>query len=231
MLRRILSVAAVAAVVASFAPLAIAEPDKASADAVAELFDKPHIADLPTGTELVYTFDRKPSNAAILGAAFQDTISVKVTAESPEKKKTVLVNIYTGDRAREPQQITDMTGNPLLVIYLDNAVAHFIELGGGDRAYMKNSFSRRLGSDAKMTPVTIDYNGQKVPGKKVTIQPYANDPARAKMRGFENASFSIITSDKIPGFFAKMTSSYVNTSKDSPTLEESTTLKGVGEVQ
>jgi hypothetical protein len=231
MLRRFLSVTVAAVALVSTAQVVSANTDKAAAEAVSEMFDKPHIIDLPVGTELTYTFDRKPSDETKLGKAFSDTISVKIEGDAPEKKKNVRVQMYTGDRARDPQAINGMDGNPMLVVYLDGAVAHFIEVGGGDRAYMKNMFSRQLGTSATVTPVTIDFNGQQVTGKKVSLQPYANDAARAKMRGYEGATFSIVTSDKIPGFFAKMTSSYTNTSKESPTLEETTTLKGVGEIK
>ena len=63
------------------------------------------------------------------------------------------------------------------------------------------------------------------------VKPFENDPARAKMRGFEVAEFSIVISEKIPGFFAKMVANYANTQKDSPTLVDTMTLKGVGDVK
>ena len=56
--------------------------------------------------------------------------------------------MYSGDRAREPQRITDMDGNPMLVVYLDSAVSHFQQLAGGDRAYLKGMFSKYLGNGA-----------------------------------------------------------------------------------
>jgi hypothetical protein len=51
------------------------------------------------------------------------------------------------------------------------------------------------------------------------------------MGGFENATFKLALSDKIPGYLAQMTSDYSNTDKAAPTLLESTTLEGVGEVK
>ena len=63
------------------------------------------------------------------------------------------------------------------------------------------------------------------------MTPYAEDEARAKMRGYEGAVFTIVLSDKIPGYLAQMISSYGNTGKDAPVLEERTTLDGVGAVQ
>ncbi|MGQ0456570.1 MAG: hypothetical protein ACT4OU_05865 [Hyphomicrobium sp.] len=202
-----------------------------SKPAVDLLFETKHITAIEPGTELVYKFERKPSNEALLGKGFSDDITVKIESDAGNGKKNVLVQIYSGDRAREPHRITEMDGNPMLVVYLDNAVAHFKELAGGDRAYLKNTFSKDIGKSGKLEPVSISYKGEAVPGYRVSVTPYANDPARSKMRGFEGAKFSIFISDKIPGFFAKMVSSYTNTGKDAPTLEEITTLEGVGEVK
>lgn len=195
------------------------------------LFDRPHIAAVAPGTELVYKFERKPSNPKALGEGFTDDIVVKVESDGAPGKKNVLVKMYTGDRAREPQRITDMDGNPMLVVYLDNAVAHFRQLAGGDSAYLKGTFSRYLADGATIAPATIIYKGQPVEGYRVTATPFANDPAREKMNGFEGATFTLAVSDKIPGYFAKMTSEYNNTNKETATLEETTTLEGVGEVK
>jgi hypothetical protein len=195
------------------------------------LFDRPHIASVAAGTELVYKFERKPSDEKVLGAGFTDDIKVKVESDGAPGKKNVLVQIYSGDRAHEPQKITDMDGNPMLVIYLDNAVSHFRELSGGDSAYLKGMFSRYLGKSATIAPVTITYKGQQVDGYRVTATPYADDPAKSKMNGFEGATFTISLSDKIPGYFAQMVSMFTNTDKTVPTLKETTTLDGVGDVK
>lgn len=195
------------------------------------LFDRPHIASVAAGTVLDYKFVRKPSDERVLGAGFTDDITVKIESDGKPGKKNVLVQMYSGDRAREPQQITDMDGNPMLIVYLDNAVSHFREVAGGDSAYLKGIFSRYLGDGATIAPVTITYKGQTVDGYQVTATPYANDPARSKMNGFEGAKFTIALSDKIPGYFAKMVSTYTSTDKTAPWLLETTTLEGVGDVK
>jgi hypothetical protein len=195
------------------------------------LFERPHIASVAPGTNLVYKFDRKPSNPKVLGEAFSDNITVTVESDGAPGKKNLKIQMYSGDRAREPQEITDMDGNPMLIVYLDNAVSHFRLLAGGDPSYLKGTFRQSLAQDAKIAPVKIDYKGQSVDGYRVSLSPFANDPNRSKMNGFEGSTFSIALSDKIPGYFAKMISEYTNTDKNSPSLEETTTLEGVGDVK
>lgn len=221
--------------VAALAASALFAPGVAGAEDMPKptdvLFNRPHIASVAAGTVLDYKFVRKPSDEKLLGAGFTDDITVKIDSDGAQGKKNVTVQVYSGDRAREPQQITDMDGNPMLVVYLDNAVSHFHQLAGGDGAYLKNMFSRYLAQNATIAPVKISYKGQEVDGYQVTATPYANDPAKTKMNGFENATFTIALSDKIPGYFAQMTSNYTSTDKTAPSLLETTTLEGVGDVK
>jgi len=195
------------------------------------LFERPHIASVAPGTNLVYKFVRAPSNPKVMGEGFTDDITVTVESDGAPGKKNVRVQMYTGDRAREPEEITDMDGNPMLIVYLDNAVSHFRLLAGGDPTYLKGMFKRSLAEDAKIAPVKIDYKGQQVDGYQVSLKPYLHDPAKEKMGGFEGSTFTIALSDKIPGYFAKMVSDYTNTDKNAPSLEETTTLEGVGDVK
>lgn len=197
----------------------------------AVLFGSPHIASLPPGTALVYKFERSPSDQKLLGEAFSDNITVTIDGEADPGKKNITVQVYSGNRAREPQRIGNMEGNPMLVVYLDNAVSHFRQLAGGDSAYLKGTFSRYLQERATIAPVTITYKGAAVPGYRVTATPYADDPAKGKMNGYEGATFTIALSDKIPGHFAKMISTFKSTDQSAPSLEETTTLDGVGDVK
>lgn len=195
------------------------------------LFEAKHIAGISAGTELVYKFDRKPSDEKMLGPGYIDDIKVKVESDGAPGKKNVVINMFSGERLRDPNRITDMDGNPMLVVYLDNSLGHFQQLAGGDRAYLKNKFSSSFIKAAKVEVVKVTYKGELVDGYRVSVTPFADDPSRAKMRGYEVAQFSIVLSDKIPGHFAKMIANFGNTQKGSPTLEESTTLDGVGEVK
>jgi hypothetical protein len=221
--------------IVALAALALLAPAAASARDLPKpvdiLFNTPHISSVAAGTALDYKFVRKPSNEQMLGAGFTDDITVTVESDATPGKKNVLVQMYTGERARDPQRITGMDGNPMMVVVLDNAVAHFRQLAGGDSAYLKNTFSRYLAQEATVAPVKILYKGQEVDGYQITATPYSKDPAASKMSGFENATFKIALSDKIPGYLAQMVADFNNTDKAAPTLLETTTLEGVGDVK
>ena len=215
---------------AGFAATAFAATDEAE-KARAMLFDVKHIASIAAGTELKYKFERLPSDEKLLGPGYTDDMKIKIESDGAPGKKNIAIQVFSGERARDPQKITDMDGNPMVVIFLDNSVGHYMQLSGGDRAYLKNKFSKTLGDASKLTAVKIDYKGTMVDGFRISVSPYADDPQRAKMRGFETAEFTIALSDKIPGYLAQMIANYTNTDKTAPTLVEKTTLDGVGEVK
>ncbi len=234
--RFMLKIITQSAVAATSLALALAFSGSATAEttpnAVAMLFETKHITGIAPGTELLYKFERKPSDEKALGPGFTDDIKVKVESEGKEAgKKNVLIEMYTGERARDPNRITDMDGNPMLVVYLDTALGHFRQLAGGNQGYLKDRFSKSFIKDAKVDPVKVSFKGQDVDGYRITVTPFINDPSRSKMRGYQNVVFSIVVSDKIPGHFAKMTSNYANQEKAAPTLEEHMTLEGVGAVK
>jgi hypothetical protein len=195
------------------------------------LFDAKHISNVAAGTELVYKFERLPSNENVLGLGYSDDYKLKVDGDGEAGKKNLSLNIFSGDRARDPSHFKDMEGNPMLLVFLDTAVGHFQQLAGGDRLYFQSKFRKSIKESAKLEPVKIAYKGQDVDGYRVSVSPFSDDPTRAKMRGFETTVFTIVVSDKIPGQFAQMISNYTNSQKDAPSLVEKTTLDGVGDVK
>lgn len=215
--------------------LAMAVTASAAADGVPKavdlLFENKHIADIANGTELVYKFERLPSNEKLLGPGYVDDIKIKIDGDGAPGKKNVTVEMYTGERAREPNHSTDLDGNPMLLVYLDTALGHFRQLAGGDYSYLKHMFSKSFDKNAIVAPVKVSYKGADVDGYRVTVQPFVSDPSKSKMRGFESAEFSIVVSQNIPGQFAQMISKFNNSDKDAPTLVEKTTLDGVGDVK
>ncbi len=199
--------------------------------ATAVLFDTPHLANVPKGTTLAYQFERQVSEPKLLGEPFKDDISVDVVNESDAGTKTVVVKVFTGERGRDPQNIEGMTGNPLLVVFLDRAVNNLAILSGGSRPYLKQKLKMSFVNGAKIEPVEIAFKGASIKGNRIEVQPYLGDPNALKMMGYDGATFEIIVSDQIPGHFAEFASHYASPTKDSPKLDETIKLEGVGEIK
>lgn len=209
-----------------FTPAAfMTAPAHADPSAVDLLFEAKHIEGLEKGAELRYRFERKVSDEKLLGAPFSDGISIKV-AEVTESGRQLLMQIFTGERARDPQNIPDFTGNPLLVLFLDRCVNNYSLLGGGDKPYLKGAFRKSLLDKAKVEPAKIAYAGQTVDGFKITIVPYAGDRNAAKMQGYEHSKFTFVVSPAVPGHFVELSSVVESTQDKLPRIEERMAIDG-----
>lgn len=190
------------------------------------LFDRPHLAKVEAGQTLTYNLVRKTVQPELVGKGYDDQIKVMVKAIDERGGRDVTVDMFTGDRRRDPHEITGMTGNPILVFFLDRAVANYSAVAGGQRPYLKNRFKIALRETAKIEPVKVRYKGEEHDGYKVSITPYAGDLNKAKMRGFEGSTFQIVLSEGVPGHFVKFVSDVMSAQDLTPAIHEVTTLEG-----
>ena len=205
-----------------------ASATEAPASISAALFEKKHIDGLAPGTKLTYKFERTPSEPKMLGPGFKDDIDLTIKEVTADNKRTVDIRVFTGERSRAVRTINGMTGNPVLVFYLDRAVAGFSLLAGGNRAYHKNRFRVAMRTSGGLVPEKFEYNGKQIDGYRVAIRPFTGDNKNVgKMKGYENAHFEFLMSDDLPGYFAEFTSRYESTKPNSPKLFERFLLDGV----
>lgn len=223
---------AVAAPVAAPAAAPSAEakaPESGKPTAVDVLFESKHLGNLKPGSETKYRFQRIVSDEKFLGTPFSDDIALAINKLNPDGTREVTLKMFSGERARDPQVVPDLTGNPVLVVFLDRAISNFASLaGGGNPSYFKGKFREGLRERSKIEPAKIDYNGQKVDGYKVTLVPFQNDPNALRMLGYEGSEFTFIVSPSVPGEIAELVAHYESGIKDAPKLEERITLAGVG---
>lgn len=195
------------------------------------LFEAPHLSNVSKGTTLAYRFAREVSEPKLLGAPFKDDIKVDVVKEGADGRRTVVIKVFSGERGRPAQNIDGMTGNPLLVVFLDRAVSNLAMLSGGNRPYLKQKIKMSFANGAKVEPVDIAYGGGTVKGSRIEVKPFVGDPNALKMMGYDGMTLDIVVSDKVPGHFVELASHYESPMKGSPKLDESIRLDGVGEIK
>jgi hypothetical protein len=228
MLRATHALVGVALLIASTSvPLAAAE----TPSTVAILFESRHLDHIAKGAEVTYRFERKVSNEKMLGAGFADDIKLGVTKVNEKGDREVEFKVFTNTAARDPSSWPDLTINPIFIWYLDRAVANFGQLAGGNHPYLKQKFREALRDKAAVESVKFNYNGKDVDAYRVTLTPYAGDPSSQKMQGFENARFTIVVSNDVPGYFADLVSAFESQNAGAPRLEEHISLVGMEEAK
>jgi hypothetical protein len=190
------------------------------------LFERKHLANVAAGSTLDYRFERKVSAADLLGQPFSDDIKIDVKKVASDGSREVVVKVFSGERARDPQPIDELTGNPILVVFLDRAIASYMSIAGGKTAYLKDKFRTAIRERATVEPVKVKLASNTVDAYRVSITPYSGDLNASKMRGYENSKFTFVVSDAVPGQFVELLATYENVAKDAPRLEERTIMAG-----
>ena len=221
------ALAVVATIVMAVAAAAAAQ----SPTATELVFDHQHLSNCKAGDEMVYKFARKVSDEAMGGPGFNDEIKLKIDEVDKEGKKNIALQIFTGERGRETQKITELTINPVFVVGMQQAIASFRLLAGGDLSYLKHRFGMNLRDKSKVEAVKLDYKGQTIDGFKIEVAPFESDPNIAKMKGYDVSQFTFVVSANVPGEIVEMYSATRSSAKDSLTLEERTTLAGFGGIK
>lgn len=206
--------------------LAMASLPVQAQDAPADiLFARPHLSGVPSGMELTYRLERLPSDAGRLGPPFGDDIKLTVKSAAASGARDIELRIFTGERAREPISMTDLTGNPVLVIFLDRAVSNMAQLTGGSVPYFKGRLRLGLRDKATAEPTSVALDGRTLDARRIVVRPFVDDAMTARMLGYEGSQFEFLVAEGAPGMLLEMTSKFVSTLPDAPTLEERIFLK------
>ena len=223
-------------ILAAFLAATLVSPQVSAADAAGVkkatqiIFETQHLEKTNKGDELVYDFSSKPSDEKIAAAGFRDAISVKIM-DVVNGKRAVEMQIYTGDRARELQKMPELTINPIFVVSMQQAMATYARMSGGDFNYLKTRFSKVLDEKGKVEPLKIDYKGQTHEAFRISITPFTEDAAVAKMKGYEISTYSMIVSPTVPGEFVESVSVIKSKEADKFGFEDRTAISGFGGVK
>jgi hypothetical protein len=191
------------------------------------IFERKHLANVPTGETVTYNFERAPTDPKVLGIGFKDTITMKVVAEKEGGQKDVDLQIYTGDRARDVQKLEKFSINPVFAVYFAQGVSTFNKLAGGQVNYLQKSFSDGW-LKAKVEPIKVDYKGKPIDAFRISMTPYVGDKFESKMEGWEGAKYVVTVSEQVPGEIVDLLAYYPNRYPPAQLkLIERTTLDGI----
>ena len=191
------------------------------------IFEHKHLAKVEAGKQIDYKFNRTVSDEKMLGQGFSDDITLKVTADKPDDNKALLLQIYTGERARDPQKLEKFSINPVFAVFFSQATSTFNQLAGGQVNYLQKSFSDGW-MKAKVEPIKVDYNGKQIDAHRISMTPFLGDKYETKMQGWESAKYVVVVSDQVPGEIVDLLATYHNRYPPAKLkLSERITLAGV----
>jgi hypothetical protein len=208
-------------------PVAVDPDTYQFSDAERKLWLEDHLDNITSPVRLLYSF----SKAGSFEDGFSDTVRLDVVAINSDGTRDTELEFLTGERAYRgnPDNTKRATGNPVLGVYLQGDIIDMSQRTGGNWRHFQRRIKLALANSAEIEPVQIEYNGQVLPGEKISIRPYEQDPRRNLYMNFAGKRYEFILSDQIPGTIYQIKTIVPDASKPeaAPLVEEALTLKSV----
>ncbi len=193
------------------------------------LFDANYLLPLSAPSRLVYTYSAKTADPQLFGKGFDDEVELRLAASDAGGEKDVFVDMFTGDRQRVLGPLSHVSGNPIIMAFLESDVSQMNMHVGGQPVYYRNVIRLAFREKAKLEPATFDWNGQQVSGTRITIQPFLEDSHAERLQLFRSKTYEFLVSDAVPGGIYQMHSTMGDDSADAskPAIDIKLTLKGI----
>lgn len=209
----------------------LAAKDESEQTAQFLLFDSSYLLPLAAPSRLIYSFTEKTAEPERYGQGFDDEMAMRLApSEAGDGRKDVSVDMFTGDRHRVVGPITQVSGNPIIMMFLERDITHMSRHVGGQLVYFRNVIRLAFREKAKLEPATFSWNGKEITGTKITIQPFQDDPNAARLAAFRSKTYAFIVSEAVPGGIYEMHATIRGGSPDAPAtpvMDSKLTLKGI----
>lgn len=198
--------------------------------AQALLFDKGYLLRLGAPSRLVYSFKQSTADAELFGQGFEDEVTMRLSASAQGNgQKDVTLDMFTGERQRTLGPLSQVSGNPIIMMFLERDVLQMNRHIGGQPVYFRNVIRLAFREKARVEPASFVWDGLEVRGAKITIQPFLGDPHGERMQLFKSKTYEFIVSEAVPGGVYAMHATLADTRIDAtaPAVDMRLTLKGI----
>jgi hypothetical protein len=163
------------------------------------LFERPQWREAAPATLLVYRYRRATPFEQAFGPNFEDRIRLTLEDSATPDARTVRVEMFSEGRRQAAGPFEDVTGNPVLVLFLEHHLETLVRVLNANPRYLKNAIRAALRDKATVLPTDVEWRGQSRPGWRIEVRPFVEDAYKDRMRGLESLTYSFVTSDAVPG--------------------------------
>jgi DNA repair exonuclease SbcCD nuclease subunit len=212
--RGVVSVTAIAgALLVSGVPVKYAGAEE-GASAADLLFDRPYLERVEPGSAIVYDYKLTSTDKERFGEDFTDTIRLRVDVSNKDvKKRTANLDLFSGARERHIGPMPQTSGNPAIMIVLEQDTFDLQRTLGGQPSYFRNKIRRALRDSAQVEKTTVKFGSGDVEARRITIEPFKGDANFSRVPEFADMVYEFVVADAVPGGVYSV-SSYIPSPKD-----------------
>lgn len=218
--RRLLAGLTVLSVLVAVSAGAVAEEELTPAQTA--LFKTPHLDNVEVPQTLHYDFIRRGPDVE----SIDDTIDLTVTEIDAEGRKNLAFEFLTGERQRRFPPFIGYRGNPLIMLFLEHDVTGMSRATGGSELFFRGRIRESFGTRATVEEVMLTIEGDHVPGRLVTVEPFVEAPLIERFPSYRHKRYEFLLSEAVPGGVARL-STLLPGQGGAAAVEETVTFKGV----
>lgn len=159
------------------------------------LFMSNHLAGIAPPSTLHYSFRRSGS----LEEGFEDHVSVDLKPQADGSCCLGSGEFLSEARRISVPDIEGASGNPVILYFLENDVRNMQKLTKGQPNHFRKRIRMAVYNDAKLQERLVRYKGGEITVTEIRIDPYRDDPNRARFANFARKTYLFEISDAVPG--------------------------------
>ena len=174
----------------------------AAAEPLDRLLSTSVMKQLSDGQTLTY---RHRGATGLAGAqeAFEHTVRLERDAD----RTGVIVTLEGDGVARQLGSFRGVTGNPILLVFLDSVVGRISEAVGANPLYLRSRIRQAMRGHMRERPVGAKVGGSDLPAQEIAFRPFEADEHAAELGDFAALELAFILSDAVPGGFVSLRAS------------------------
>lgn len=171
---------------------------------------------------LTYRFRR----SGTLDEAFEDRVSISLQRPVGGACCKASGEFLTGKRRLPLPEIDQVEGNPVTLYFLEHDIRDMKARTQGAVTYFRKRIRMALYQGAQVREVTVTYRGRTLPAREIRLEPYQDDPNRAKFERFVGKEYVFVLSDEVPGAVVSIRTRVPGDAAGAPLIEEELWIDG-----
>jgi len=203
------------------------DPDEYEfSNAESKLWMDKHLLNIEQPARLHYEFVKTGSYED----GFVDDVYLDIVKINEDGTRDAVLAFFSGDLKQKvsPSNVNNITGNPVIGIYLQGDVYEMSRFTEGGWKYFHRQIKMAIADNNESEPVTVELDGKQYQGEKIVLLPYEKISKKSRLKEFADKRYEFIISDEIPGKLYQIRT-VINDAENPavPLVEEVLTLTGI----
>jgi len=186
------------------------------------LFADHHLRNVWPPTTLRYSYVK----AGSLERGFRDEVRLMLRYAGDGRCCVATGSFLEAHHRLALPEIDDARANPVVLYFLEHEVREMHRRTQGSQNHFRKRIRLSLADAATLEDTVIRYQGRELPAQEVRIEPYADDPMRARYQRFAAKQYVFVMAAGVPGGVVQIRTALPGAPADTtPVLEEALTLE------